>query len=451
MPARPIAKKMRLLPLIAVIFFTVSGGPYGLEPLLKYAGSHGVLLILLITPLLWDIPAIFTVLELNSMMPVEGGYYKWVKHALGTRWGFFEGWWTWLYTFCDLAIYPVYIVTYATFFFPGIGAYKIELCLFIIWTSAALNFFGINPVGRITLLLGVVVLIPLILLIFHFFHQHAGPIVLPSASLKGITFPSLGMAIYVVMWNCLGWDNVTTYAGEVEKPVRSYMISIFAAFALVMVLYFIIIVTVQQSHIDPDLLEKDGFPALGVLVGGKWLGTLIAIGGMASYLGIYTSVLLSVSRVPKVMADDKLLPGWFDRLHPKYQTPYISIITCSVVVSGMVLWNFEELIVIDVIVYGAGLFLEYIALIRLRVIEPDRHRPFKIRLPTAALCALLILPAGIYIIALTGALSSGEGGTKPALFAIALLATAQIGWWMIRWRQKKKGELSGAVRDTSTQ
>ena len=56
--------------------------------------------------MLWDLPAIFTVLELNSMMPVEGGYYKWVKHALGTRWGFYEGWWTWLYTFADLADLP---------------------------------------------------------------------------------------------------------------------------------------------------------------------------------------------------------------------------------------------------------------------------------------------------------------------------------------------------------
>jgi amino acid transporter len=102
MPSSPATKKMRILPLVAVIFFTVSGGPYGLEPLLGFAGDHGALLLLMLTPMLWDLPAIFTVLELNSMMPVEGGYYRWVKHALGTRWGFFEGWWTWLYTFIDL-------------------------------------------------------------------------------------------------------------------------------------------------------------------------------------------------------------------------------------------------------------------------------------------------------------------------------------------------------------
>jgi amino acid transporter len=67
------------------------------------------------------------VLELNSMMPVTGGYYQWVKHALGQRWGFYEGWWTWLYTFADLAIYPVLFIEYAGFFFPGIAAHKIEI------------------------------------------------------------------------------------------------------------------------------------------------------------------------------------------------------------------------------------------------------------------------------------------------------------------------------------
>src|SRR5882757_10948190 len=97
------ARKLHPLQLAAVIFLTVSGGPYGLESLLSYAGSHGALLLLIITPILWDIPAIFMVLELNSMMPVTGGYYQWVKRALGLRWAFYEGWWTWLYTFADLA------------------------------------------------------------------------------------------------------------------------------------------------------------------------------------------------------------------------------------------------------------------------------------------------------------------------------------------------------------
>jgi len=434
MPASPAIKKIRILPLIAVIFFTVSGGPYGLEPLLRFAGDHGALLLLMLTPMLWDLPAIFTVLELNSMMPVEGGYYKWVKHALGTRWGFYEGWWTWLYTFIDLAIYPVLFVQYASFFFPELAAYKIPVCLFIIWSSAGLNILGIVPVGKVSLLLSVIVLTPFLVLILTFFRHHAGALALPSPSTKGILFPSLGMALYTIMWNCLGWDNVTTYAEEVEKPVRSYLVSIFVAFALVLVVYFFTILVAQQSHINFKVLEEQGFPALGELLGGHWLGILIAAGGMASTLGIYAAVLLSVSRVPKVMSDDKLLPKALNKLHPKFNTPYVSIIICSLVVSLMVLWSFEELIIIDVTVYGAGLFLEYISLIRLRLKEPATHRPFKIPLNIAGLCLMLLLPTAVYFVALSGALLSKGGSIVPAVFAICTLLTAEIGWWIIKWR-----------------
>jgi len=438
MPASPAIKKIRPLQLVAVIFFTVSGGPYGLEPLLSYAGEHGALLLLLLTPMVWDVPAIFTVLELNSMMPIEGGYYRWVKYALGTRWGFYEGWWTWLYTFVDLAIYPVLFVEYATFFFPELAAYKIPVCLCIIWASAGLNILGIVPVGRVSLILSVAVLTPFLVLIIAFFYRHTGGLSIPSPSLKGISYPSMGMALYTVMWNCLGWDNVTTYAEEVEKPVRSYLISVFTAFILVLVVYFFAILVAQQSHIDPTALTDKGFPQLGVLISGRWLGIMLAAGGMASTLGIYAAVLLSVSRVPKVMADDGLLPKWLNKLHPKFGTPYISIIICSLVVSFMVLWTFADLLIIDVTVYGAGLFLEYISLIRLRLVEPNTLRPFKIPLSIFGLCVMALLPLVVYAVALSGALVSTGNGIIPALFAVCALLTAELVWWIIKWTKLQK-------------
>jgi len=434
MPAPAYLRKIRPIQLIAIVFFTVSGGPYGLEPLLTYAGEHGALLVLLITPLLWDVPAMFTVLELNAMMPITGGYYKWVKYALGTKWGFYEGWWTWLYTFVDLAIYPVLFVLYASFFFPGLEVYKVPICLVIIWASAGLNILGIVPVGRVSLFLSAAVLAPFLVLFGVTFYHHTGSFAVASPSLHGIPFPSLGMALYTVMWNCLGWDNTTTYAEEVEKPVRSYLISIFSAFALVIVIYVLAIGVAQLSGINHDVLTNSGFPALGTLIGGHWLGALIALGGMASTLGIYAAVLLSVSRVPQVMSDDALLPAKLNKLHSRFQTPYISIIICSIVVSLMILWTFADLLIIDVTVYGAGLSLEYIALIKLRMSEPETHRPFKIPLNITGLCLMILLPASVYFIALAGAISSTPQTIRPAVFAIVALLSAELAWRVIVWR-----------------
>ena len=436
MPSRTKSPgKLRTLHLAAVIFFTVSGGPYGLESLFSYVGNHGALLLLLVTPLLWDVPTILTVLELNSLMPVTGGYYQWVKRALGIRWAFFEGWWTWLYTFCDLAIYPVLFVTYASFFIPAIALWKIPVCLFIIWSSALLNIIGIVPVGRASMVLSIFVLTPFFFVFgLAFFHPGA-PI--PTPSIHGTGFSGIGLGLYTIMWNFIGWDNATTYAGEVNRPVRSYFKAVCVAFVITVAVYLLATLAVTRSGIDPAAIdiEHGGFPVLGQLVGGRWLGILVAAGGMASALGLYSAVLLSVSRVPKVMADDQLLPARFCTPHPRFKTPYISIIASSLVVSILILFTFSDLIVMDIILYGAGLSLEFLALLTLRSKEPDARRPFRIPLGKPGLILLFLLPLCIYTVALAGAIWSSEKIGLPLLLSLAMLFSAAIAWRLLRWRK----------------
>jgi amino acid transporter len=436
MPSRKRSPgKLRALHLAAVIFFTVSGGPYGLEPLFYYV-NHGALLLLFITPLLWDVPTILTVLELNSLMPITGGYYQWVKRALGLRWAFFEGWWTWLYTFCDLAIYPVLFVGYASYFLPEIVAYKIPVCLAIIWASALLNIIGIVPVGRVSMALSIVVLAPFLFLFgLAFLHPAATP---PPPNVNTpYGFPALSLGLYTVMWNFIGWDNATTYAGEVARPIRSYFISVCGAFLTTITIYVLAALAVSRSGIDVVALKDGGFPLLGQLVGGRWLGMLIAAGGMASTVGLYSAVLLSVSRVPQVMGDDKLLPAGFCTLHTRFKTPYISIITSSLVVSALVLFTFSDLIIMDIILYGAGLALEFLALLILRAREPDIRRPFRIPLGKGGLIVLYLLPVGIYTVALTGAIQSSGKIGLPLYLSIAMLFSPAIIWPFISRRHRK--------------
>ncbi len=426
--------KLRPLQLAAIIFLTVSGGPYGLEPLFTYVGDHGALLLLLVTPVLWDVPTILTVLELNSMMPVTGGYYQWVKHALGIRWAFYEGWWTWLYTFVDLAIYPVLFVGYAAFFFPEIAIYKVPVCLAIIWSSALLNILGIVPVGKASLFLGTLVLTPFLILFIVLLTKHTAPLSIPTPSIKGLGFSPIALGLYTVMWNFIGWDNATTYAGEVARPVRSYLVSVCIAFALIVLVYLLSALAVHQSGINPGVLNEGGFPVLGVLAAGRWLGILLAAGGMASTMGLYSAVLLSVSRVPQVMANDNLLPAKLCTLHRRFNTPYISIITSSAIVSILILWTFSDLVIMDIILYGAGLSLEFIALITLRIKEPFRGRPFRIPLNNTGLFLMFLLPMCVYSIALSGTIYASERMAIPVFFALGMLFSAELIWRAILWR-----------------
>jgi amino acid transporter len=111
----------------------------------------------------------------------------------------------------------------------------------------------------------------------------------------------------------------------------------------------------------------------------------------------------------------------------------------------MILWPFADLLIIDVTVYGAGLSLEYISLIKLRLSEPDKHRPFKIPFSIPGLCLMILLPVTVYLVALAGAFSSQEHAVWAAVFAIIALSSAELVWRLIVWKKphhKKGGQYS---------
>jgi amino acid transporter len=312
----------------------------------------------------------------------------------------------------------------------------------MIWSCAGLNILGVVPVGRVSLLLSVAVLTPFLIL-FGLGLYHLGPhaVHVGPLSLKGLSASAIGMGCYTVMWNMLGWDNASTYADRVQRPARSYVTSVAIAFVLILLLYVMTLQTARSSGIDPALLNDKGFPILGMQIGGPWLGSLLAIGGMASSVGLFVAVLLSVSQVPKAMADDRLLPRGLSALHTRYHTPYLSIIICAVVVSILIFWSFIDLVVIDITLYGAALFLEFITLAVLRARVPDEPRPFRIPLNLTGVCLMFLLPVGIYVFALSGALTDTGHAWKPALFAIALLFTAEFAWIAVRLRWKRRHKI----------
>ena len=85
--AKPARRKLRIIPLIAATYFMVSGGPYGIEDILGGAGFAHAILILAILPFLWSLPTTLMIGELASSIPAEGGFYVWVRRALGPFWG----------------------------------------------------------------------------------------------------------------------------------------------------------------------------------------------------------------------------------------------------------------------------------------------------------------------------------------------------------------------------
>jgi amino acid transporter len=285
-------------------------------------------------------------------------------------------------------------------------------------------------------MLGAIIIAPFVCLFGAAIINPSVHFTVPTFSFSGISFSALGMALYFVMWNFLGWDNTTTYAGEVDKPVKSYLISSAIASGTVIVLYLLTTYITINSGVNFEKLSDEGYPLLGKIVAGPWLAAFISIGGMASAMGIFAAVMLSISRIPKAMADDNLFPKWLAKPHKKYQTPYVSILVTATIVSLMDFWSFKELIVIDVILYGAGISLEFISLIVLRYKEPDAHRPFKVNIHPVLLSCIMLLPIGLYISAMVGILIKPNSSHFQVYFALLGLLSAPIAWFIIKRRKK---------------
>src|SRR5437667_3139619 len=110
------------------MFFTVSGGPFGLEGLVGSVGPGVAVLLLVATPLVYSVPETLLIGELASMLPVEGGYYQGVKRSFGRFWGFWNGGLSWTYSLLYMAIYRRLFIHDLRRFAPGVSQLFASLC-----------------------------------------------------------------------------------------------------------------------------------------------------------------------------------------------------------------------------------------------------------------------------------------------------------------------------------
>jgi len=239
---RKLKRELTLLPLFALIYFTVCGGTFGIESLIGWSGPGMALILIAVTPIVFSIPNMLMVREMNSMMPVEGGYYHWVKQAYGPFAGFMAGWMNWVVSWVDVSIYPVLAAYYLGQMIPGlregtqiagiwVDGWVLQwlVALVIIWGISALNIRGARLTGLTANWIGIAMLVPLVLTtivgIYNWIHGGV-TISLPllpdgQSGFSGIT-SSLSVGLFVVMWNYMGWELPTAAGDEIVNPKRTY-------------------------------------------------------------------------------------------------------------------------------------------------------------------------------------------------------------------------------------
>ena len=437
-------RKMRLLPLIAATYFMVAGGPYGLEDIIGKAGYWRALLLLLAIPVVWSLPTSLMVGELASALPEEGGYYCWVRRALGGFWGFQEAWLSLAASVFDMAIYPVIFVLYLGRIEPAwtAGGRGTVWALAVIVLCAAWNLRGARAVGEGSVRLFCVLLAPFVVLtgvglwkVFAGGHLVGGGGWLQEgfARLKaGFTLlkapvmgTDLAAAVSVTLWVYMGWDNASTVAQEVEEPQRNYPRAMLMAVGLVAATYVLPLAAVGMAGIPADRFSTGAWTDAARELVGPWLALGVVLGGTISGFGMFNALVMSYTRVPDALAEEGLLPKamtW----KTEAGVPWVSVVLCSVAWALALRLSFERLISIDLVLYGASLVLEFVALVVLRVKEPSLARPFRVPGGVWGAVGMGIGPAGLIGFALWAARGERVAGLPALGFAGIVAAVGPI-------------------------
>ena len=432
---RPTPKRsLGTFALALSVFCVVSGGPFGLEETIHDAGPGlGVLLILLV-PIFWALPDALTTAELAPAIPEEGGYVVWVRRAMGPFWGFVNGWWTWMYALVDATIYPVLFASYLSRLLatvagvPPFGhALQWGTAVAVVAVFTALNVRGAGSVGRASVAFTGLIVVPFFLLagigLWRWTHDPR-PMFSSFVPAGSTVRSALADGLGVVMWNYLGWDALSTVAGEVERPERAYPLALAVSLPLVVLVYLLPVLGTLPFVPDPALWAKDSWPDLARTVGGPWLGLAVNAAGLVSAAALFATSLLGSSRIPLVIAEMGFLPRGLLALHPRYGTPWRALLLCGAVYALMALQTFKSLVELNVILYGAALLLEIGSLLLLRVKEPSLVRPFRIPGGWPALALILLAPAAVIV---TMAWTSvAEDGWAAQRLDLALLASGPL-------------------------
>ena len=431
---------MLLAPLVAATFFMVSGGPYGIEDILGGAGFGLGIAILLVLPLIWSLPTAMMIGELASAIPAEGGFYVWVRRAMGPFWGYQESWLSLSASIFDMALYPSIFVLYLGKFSPALvaGWRSYAWSVAVVAGCSLWNLLGAPRVGKDSVWMSAVLLSPFAILCL----LCVGRAVMTHPAVhwgESSAGAGLSTAILVALWNYMGWDNASTVAQEVEDPQRNYPRAMIASVIVVAVAYVLPLTALALAGFSAANFSTGDWATAARSIGGPALALAVVAGGCITGVGMFNALVMSYTRLPLAMAQDGMLPQALARTNRR-GVPWVSVLACGVAWALALNLPFERLISIDLILYGTSLLLEFAALVVLRVREPDLPRPFRAG-NFAVACSLGVAPALLIGYALYVSRTEKIAGNTSALLVAAAVGLLGPALYLVTGARTAKGRV----------
>lgn len=450
-------KRLGVVPLAVIIFYSVSGGPFGCEASVRAGGNFYTLLGFLVMPWVWSVQEALITAELGTAFPEASGGVAWVEEAFGPSAGWMSGYLSWVAGATDNAIYPVLFSDYVLAMQSDSEEVNpVSRFLLLSGTSLALgyiNWLGLPLVGAMSVWICIVAMSPfLIMTVVGAFQIEPSRWLelpqrdptsndtgtdtgddddtsggfFPNASLGGVLLRPFFNNLF---WNLNSFDSASSFAADIDNPGRVLPRAMMWSVLLVVSCYlFPLMIAIGATDTNQRDWVDGYLASITSEIAGPWLGAWTVFAAGISNVGQFQAELSSDAFQLMGMADRGYLPKLFS-IRSKHGTPTYGILLGTVVVVFLGVSDLATLIELLNFNYSISLLMEYCAFIKLRISRPDLERPFRIPLDTTG-CILMLVPTFLLTL-----LVLGLATYQTYLFSVIVII---VGSFIFRGRQQSQ-------------
>lgn len=278
--------------------------------------------------------------EAGSLFDSPGGGYVYTRAAFGDFVGFEVGWMTWIARIAAVAGLSVFFARAVGFLWEGARSglgQQLTIALPLL-ALTGINVAGIKSGARTAVVLAWGKVLPLLLFvgvgIFAVVWSRVFPVPMPARE-------NFGKAALLVLFAYGGFENTAAPAGEFKNPRRDVPFALIVQIALVTAIYtsvqLVAIGTIPNLGVSQTPLADAGRMMMGPIG-----GFVMTLGAVLSVLGTNNNTVLAGPRYLYALAESGALPSLFARIHPRYRTPYVAILTQTAIALGLMLTGTAE-------------------------------------------------------------------------------------------------------------
>jgi APA family basic amino acid/polyamine antiporter len=398
---------------LSIVVGIIIGSGIFLVPreMMAAVGSPAEVYVVWITGGLLSLFGAMSYAEVAAMKPRVGGEYAFLHDAYGPLTAFLYTWtWTTIAKPASIATIAAGLMrvlgTFAAFGFLGHTAIGPLLWSQVLAIAATWLITGLNIVSTLesanvqTVLTWLKVAMIVVIAALCFSSLHSGRWHNFATSFAGARggFAGFMVAMIAALWAYDGWSDVSQMAGEVQQPQRSLPLALVGGVAIVGALYMLTNAAIQYVFPAAAIAASER-PAADALrmVAGNAGAALVSIGMAISIGATFVGSSLSGARVTFAAAQDRLFPSVLAEIHPRFRTPWASLVLQGALSSLLLLAIGRFQALFSLAIFSEWLFyaLTTATVFVFRVREPDTPRPYRVTgypvVPAVFILAALVL------------------------------------------------------------